>query len=390
MTKNLASKIYITTAIICFNVFLLFFVINMVFSGFNDLKEYLRKRRIPTKSSYSLKADDPALQAVYPGLSQSQRSELIRESRSVEEGYAPFVQFKERPFRGKFVNVDPRGFRSINGKETWPVEKNVFNIFILGGSTAFGYGVADDQTIAGWLGKFLRTSENERLVVYNFGRCSYTSVQEGVLLQRLIFGGNIPDLVIFIDGLNDFAHYNGLPGFTQELTKFMEEGDKPAWRKILLELPATKFFLSARKSETSKEIQHPELVIPSVISRYKTNKQIVRAIAEKFRIRCLFVWQPVPVYKYDQQYNIFKSFDYNGFMPYLRAGYETMAQQYATGQLGNNFLWLADMQKDLKQPLYVDAVHYSSEMNSMIARQISKALIQKGMIPHQSNLRNNS
>lgn len=390
MPKNIVSKIYVTTSIICFNVFLLLFAINMIFSGLNDVGEYLRKRRIPPGSSYSLKADNPALEKVYPGLNQSQRSELIRESRAVGEGYAPFVQFKELPFHGKFVNVDPRGFRLIDGKDRWPIDKNHFNIFVLGGSTAFGYGVADNQTIAGWLGKILRDAGNEDTVVYNFGRCSYTSVQEGVLLQRLIFLGNIPDLVIFIDGLNDFAHYDGLPGFTSVLTKFMDEGDKPVWRKILLELPVTKFFLKSFKSDSQQKKTAPEKVIPAVISRYKTNKDIIEAISKKFQIMTLFVWQPVPVYRYDQRNNLFNRFDYDGFMPYLKLGYESIVKNYEAGELGNNFIWLADMQENLKQPLYVDAVHYGAEMNEMIAQQISNALSQKGILSRRNKSRNSS
>ncbi len=327
MSNKTASRIYVTVSIIFFNVFLLLALINLGFSGLADLKEYLRKSRLPPSLSFSFKADNPELGRVYQGLSKPELNELIKENRSVTQGYAPYVQFKELPFHGRFVNVDPRGFRLIDGREKWPIDRNCFNIFVFGGSTAFGAGVADDQTIAGCLKQIIVDDGNPIINVYNFGRSSYISIQEGVLLQRLILSGNVPKLAIFVDGLNDFAHHDGLPGFTKDLTKFMGEGHKPAWRKILEELPVTKFFTKSREAISEKE-NPPAQVIAEVISRYKANKDIIEGICEKFGIKTVFVWQPVPVYKYDQHYNIFNKFDYNSFLPYLKLGYEAMATAY--------------------------------------------------------------
>jgi len=45
-----------------------------------------------------------------------------------------------------------------------------------------------------------------------------------------------------------------------------------------------------------------------------------------------------------------------------------------TGRLGKNFSWCADIQEDLKQPLYVDSVHYSSYMSKLLAENISCAI----------------
>ncbi|MGC8605317.1 MAG: hypothetical protein ACP5VS_16740, partial [Desulfomonilaceae bacterium] len=217
--------------------------------------------------------------------------------------------------------------------------------------------------------------------VYNFGRCSYISGQERALLEQLIISGNVPNLAIFIDGLNDFAHFQGVPGFTKELTQFMNEGDKPAWQKIIREFPVTKFFLKFRDSISEKKDMAPSQIVLRVISRYKTNKDIVEAICDKFHIKTIFVWQPAPIYKYDANYNIFNKFDYDHFVPYLKLGYETMAKEYVTGEFGDNFIWLADIQQNLKESLYVDAFHYSAAMNKLIAEQISMVLSQKGILP---------
>ena len=52
--------------------------------------------------------------------------------------------------------------------------------------------------------------------------------------------------------------------------------------------------------------------------------------------------------------------------------------------LGNNFLWLADMQANLKLPLYVDRVHYSAKMSEEIADRIYYFLATKALITDNS------
>ncbi len=152
-------------------------------------------------------------------------------------------------------------------------------------------------------------------------------------------------------------------------------------KKIVGELPVTKIFLKNKESKSEKEKAPTTEVISKVISRYKTNKDIIEAICGKFDIKTMFVWQPVPVYKYDQDYNIFNKFDYNGFMPYLKLGYETTAMDYRAREFGNDFIWLADMQENLKEPLYIDALHYSAKMSRLIADQIAIALSHKKILP---------
>ena len=99
-------------------------------------------------------------------MSQPEISKVIRENRSITQGYEPYVQFKERPFKGTFVNADPSGFRSIDGQEKWPIDKDGFNIFVFGGSTAFGAAAADNETIAGNLRRLLRETSDKKLAVY--------------------------------------------------------------------------------------------------------------------------------------------------------------------------------------------------------------------------------
>ena len=106
-----------------------------------------------------------------------------------------------------------------------------------------------------------------------------------------------------------------------------------------------------------------------IINRYVINKKLIEAVSKAFSVKSVFVWQPVPAYKYDLRYYIFADGGF-GENPHSKYGYPYMEKLSKRGDLGNNFLWLADIQENMKKSLYVDKFHYSSEMSKIIANKI--------------------
>jgi hypothetical protein len=382
---------YRALAIIVLNTLLVLILVNLVFSGVLDLKEYLRKRAERKAAPYNYRAYNDALAPVYPNMTPDQVNQLLDDTRHVTLGYQSYTQFKERPFKGTYVNADARGFRPIKDQGPWPPDKKDFVIFVFGGSTVFGYGVPDDDTIASHVQDLLAQRKELSPRVYNFGRCSYISVQERILLEKLILAGTVPRMAIFIDGLNDLAHYDGEPALTKEITAFMDEGEIPTTRKIFRELPMVKAFLGDPKKKagtrqaaavgSGQGAKSEADVVSEVLDRYRSNKRLVEAFAKPLVITPIFVWQPMPVYGYDQNYNIFGRFDYAKFTPYVKPGYEAMAKLAASSELGENFIWCGDIQRDKKEPLYVDAYHYSGKMSRMIASHIITVLTERKLLP---------
>ena len=137
--------------------------------------------------------------------------------------YEPFTQFKERPNRGDYVNVDENGFRFSADQASWPPDPKKVNVFVFGGSTTFGYGVADLETVPSRLQEELREKFVTPVSVYNFGRGYYYSTQERVLFEKLLLSGYVPNVAIFIDGLNDFYQDIDEPLFTSRLRDIMED-----------------------------------------------------------------------------------------------------------------------------------------------------------------------
>ncbi len=201
----------------------------------------------------------------------------------------------------------------------------------------------------------------------------------------------MPEIAIFIDGLNEFALADGEPLHTPDLKKLMDKADSSTWETIIRQLPVTRLLLcftrgpeDQRTEREAAEGDNPrrdrDMVARAVLERYSMNMKMIKAVAEAFKVTPMFVWQPAPTYDYDEEHNIFGKFDYNTKAPLLKSGYAIMAAEFQSGSLGQNFIWLADIQRDLKKPLYVDAVHYSGEMCHLIARSIFSDLRQKGIL----------
>jgi hypothetical protein len=124
--------------------------------------------------------------------------------------YQPWTQFSEPSFAGKRVSVDldEAGFpvrRTLNPAAN--ASKRVINIFIFGGSTTFGYYVADEHTWPSYLAQVLneraeREGLNIQVRVTNHGHATYFPSQETALCIDVFKSGQRPDLAIFMDGLN--------------------------------------------------------------------------------------------------------------------------------------------------------------------------------------------
>ena len=122
--------------------------------------------------------------------------------RSHRVRYRPWVIWRRPAFAGTLIHVDAEGLRVTPGAQCGP---GAFTVFTFGGSTMWGTGAADGQTIAADLQERLRSQLKRSICVRNFGETGYTSMQEIVQLMLRLRAGEHPDLVIFYDGVNDVA-----------------------------------------------------------------------------------------------------------------------------------------------------------------------------------------
>jgi hypothetical protein len=333
---------------------------------------------------------------VYPGYTEDDVSALLKETWQRPYEFEPYTQIKEHARVGKWVNVDENGFRLTKNQGPWPPDLRNLNVFLFGGSTTFGYGVADDQTIASHLQEFFRGYSKKEVKVYNFGRGTYYSTQERILFEKMLVEGFVPDVALFIDGINDFIFWDDKPEFTKSFAALLDgtaSKEPDCTQRLLSKWPATRLASSIKSRIIShSRIQEGQASLPDVdtyndekvfgvIKRYSQTKLLIEAAARAYGIRPVFVWQPVPLYKYDLKYHVFALHDF-GRVTYSKYGYPVMAKvvKENPGDYSESFLWLADIQEQSKEPLYVDVVHYSAKLNKELAAHIGHLLVERNLL----------
>lgn len=392
------SQHYKACALILLNTCVFFLLLNTVLFVFFKVKDHIfgEKENIKVTRRYS----NPSLQKLYPQLDEKSLYDLLIETWSRPYAYEPFTQFKERPYRGEYVNVDENGFRIGKNQGPWPPDPNSFNIFLFGGSTAFGYGVRDEQTIASYLQEILSNRLKRDVRVYNFGRGSYYSTQERVLMEKLLVSGHVPDMAIFLDGLNEFYFHGDEPYGSDVLRQLIDgAGSRSIWA-LLDKLPMVRAAWSlkqlankslrkngdsgeqdgAKRVPLDKVTVNNESIINGVIKRYLENGKVIEAVAAAHGVRPVFVWQPVPTYKHDLDYHIFAGWGF-GEHRYSKHGYRYMKELVKENHPGDNFLWCADINENAREPLYIDRVHYSAKMSKKLAATIADMLLKRNLIP---------
>lgn len=391
------SRAYRALALFAFNAALVLLAANLV------LAPFFRSERTLALGLTPKDRDPRGFAKAYPGRTEEEIASILDETWSRPLVYAPFVEFREAPFKGRWVNVDEAGFRASQEQGPWPPAKE--SVFVFGGSTTFGYGVPDGETIASFLQEELRASA-PTVSVYNFGCGYYFSTQERLLFERLLSEGRAPTLAIFIDGLNEF-YFGEDPMFADRLRRAAEPS-RPAWVEGIRSLPVSRALIAlgrkvapppkappvpgrqqqtlafgGRNKTAASRMPAPGGCadpgrIDLAIGRYLGNKQLIEAAAASAKVRVLFDWQPIPVYRYDRSHHATAtSF---GKHECAGAGYPVMEERSKLGELGDDFLWSADIQEGLAEPLYVDTVHYGKGLAEPLARHIAAAVRDRDLL----------
>ena len=274
-------------------------------------------------------------------------SELARARAVVFE---PHTLFRVPPMSGLFVNVTEAGYRQGAEPQRWPPKSDA--VFVFGGSTAFGYGVADAETIPAHLQTELGAQ------VYNWASPNFASVQERIRFEQLLLDGHRPRAAIFIDGFSDFI----APYYQPVMLEPLARATQP--RSILRRIFEPKRGVTCR-------VPDPAVVV----DRYLRNRQLLRAVCRELGVRLLTVWQPVPCFRYAGPAQ-----GHGDSAPLIECvvrGYELMETRRPDPE---DFLWLADIQRGRSDSLYVDADHYTAAFSREIAEHIGRHLFETGFV----------
>ena len=221
----------------------------------------------------------------------------------------------------------------------------------------YGFNVADAETIPSYFAsEFDKLSlEGTSIRVVNMGTPYYFSYQEIVAALHRVAQGEVPDIIIFLDGLNDVIQ----PGSSYSRTPFFT--------------PDLRGSLSGGEGESVEEANHyamppglsREAVFDRVLSNYLENIRFAQATLRPFGVTAYFFWQPVPFYRYPNRQNDpvcdqreFPEFEY--IYPKVEAAAQELESLYFLGNL---------LEEEQGTP-FIDIIHYSPAFHRRLAREI--------------------
>jgi len=223
-----------------------------------------------------------------------------------------------------------------------------------------------------------------RAEVTNYGQLNYVSTQEVIALLRLIQRGNVPDIVLFYDGINDVvsSHYNGEAGITKNEQARREEFHL-SWRPQQLAwfwgkrvLP--RYFWGFRRLVTGlqRRVRPQAAPLPMPIDDevtrqtvrvYQANIAIVESLGRSYGFDPLFYWQPTIFSKRHRSPHEQLWAERFSFM---EPTYDATYRRIRGSEILNShprFYNISALLDDLEEPYYWDHGHVSETGNQRIA-----------------------
>lgn len=293
-----------------------------------------------------------------------------------DKHFEPYIHYRRDAFSGKWTNVSDEGLRKTIKSPAEGAKK----VFMFGGSTLWGSGATDAQTIPSQLQKLLGPDYD----VYNFGESGFVSTQELNYLLLRLAKGDRPDIVIFYDGANDTytgAYSPAVPRDPHELRQHWKtESNQPAWPvRLLLESNygrlARRLGQAGSGSDSAWDTQiekHIEQNAGLIMALYNAHIRQVRALAREYGFKAYFFWQPIvfagekPLLPYEQ------TFVDDASSTWVKASRVVYAKAAVTlnGREKQGVFNISDAFADTREPLYWDWCHLGARGNALIAKRM--------------------
>lgn len=276
-----------------------------------------------------------------------------------------YVYWRRKPYAGKYINIDANGLRKTWNKTTAPTPTQI-KIFMFGGSAMWGTGARDEFTIPSYLSKKLQEHGLD-VWITNFGESGYVSTQEVIALMLELQKGNVPDVVIFYDGVNDVfsAFQQGAAGLPQNEYHRIESFNQLNWRSQILEKLA--LYRAARGlvvAVQGKPVPKDDArLVDAVLDVYFNNYQIVNALAKQYGFTALFYWQPTIYTKPTLSAWERQEMNRYGEAEFMRRAYRAFAERAKP----NNVFDLSNAFDGEAGTVFIDAWHISEAGNARIA-----------------------
>lgn len=294
-----------------------------------------------------------------------------------------YVYWRRRPFSSQYINVDAAGIRKTSPGLTPAPGQSVSRVFVFGGSTTWGEGARDEGTVPSFLAQAL-AARGVVADVVNHGEGGYVSTQELIALLRELHRGNVPDIAVFYNGLNDrySTAQSGEAGIPQNEWNRRAEFNLSARRiqVYLLALAGPRTGLNTvrllyRLAERAEAGAGPALhegLAREVVDVYLANVRAIAGLGAVYGFTPVFYWQPTLYNKgsltaFEQ---ILKDTQPGHFESFF-----TDVQNLLNPEVNRldpiRFHDISTLLSGHDGPLYIDFSHLSEDGNRLIAERIA-------------------
>jgi hypothetical protein len=299
--KIYAIRFYKATAIVVLNTLILLMVVELLAGAAINIIKLPGIKDLISK----ITGQPNDLIAFYEGLpyiaDKDWSPAYWNELKSVlKKTYSPYVIWRSPAFDGNMLKIDASGLRHTPAAEC---VSDAYKVFVFGGSSIWGWGSPDWGTIPAILQSELAEIHDEPVCVVNYGENAYVSTQNLVQLILLLESGNVPDVVVFYDGVNDVlsASQSGRPIVHQnlvEIAALFQDPQPPLVRLAqnlssyrLLQMILSQIKPAMAGGESIPQYD-PEYLADRISEAYVNNLIISRALANAYEFELYFFWQP--------------------------------------------------------------------------------------------------
>ena len=297
-----------------------------------------------------------------------------------------------RPSRTPNVTIGPDGFRigAATPATFHDYSPTARNIFMLGGSTTFGSGVADDETVPAHLQRLLDPSR-ARVRVYNLGQPSYRFADEIYLLLDRLRERRVPSVAVFYDGINEQCYtlrgregrWHPLYGRINDAVDLANRHPLVVIENLPLHALMTRLGERARaivrgdggRFTTGEDFSTLYTDVGACAASYRDGALFVLRLAREFGFTPVFVLQPSGAFLDDPGRYTFPAYEAPS-APRV-ANYRALYRQILDdAQAGPYVVW--DLSQLLTRPaaageaVFVDWQHPTSRGNALIAARLAE------------------
>lgn len=308
------------------------------------------------------------------------RKEFWKEQRKLQRVFfEPYYHWTQPEHVGQYINIDSQGVRKTVKD---PDVKGEKKIFMFGGSTLWGQGSPDESTIP----SILQSHMGDTYDVYNYGEDGFVSTQELNYLLHQLSLGNIPDAVIFYDGVNDGyagVYSPAIPRDPQNLRMdYLNKGENGfvQWVAQSNYGKFAKYVVRMMRGGNSGSEEWDKKIKPNigmnagnVVKMYEAHIKQVQALAKEYQFEAFFFWQPNLFSQTKKRLAHYESEIIRKAPPtFVESQYQVYlkSKKAFSKREKEKIFFIGNVFDDVERPVYFDWCHIGPGGNRLIADEI--------------------